>query len=330
MGKLSLVMLFGDLDRFSAFAHQRFTEATRAGIFSEIVLVVNTGDIETKARVHTITETFDGIFTLVFNTENNIPQGRNLGISFTTEDRIFVWDDDDSLMDPAALHEAFWFFVENNLPIMEVPMVFPGGRLFHPGAPEIMPQTESGLKDLVLIGMMHTPFFIKKEVWEKVPMPEYVPLRGDWLHWAAMLWEAGIPVTCWTKNPVMMEGVRPRDNGATASGSGKEAKLQAYTSLIALFAIYDHLSGTDKESALVKRRYFDKYCADERVWLALVRAGQKMEEDACPCDDGMIAKAQRIVRQRLSGVRLVPMRLRPFQAVMEPSKARKIYDKNQR
>jgi glycosyltransferase involved in cell wall biosynthesis len=325
--KLSLVVLFGDLGRFSAFARLRLQEATGSGIFSDVVFVINANDDDTKAQVNALAQGLDGVFTLAFNTENNIPMGRNLGIKLANGDSVFVWDDDDALIDPQALQQSYQFFVENELPIMEVPMVFPNGSLFHPGGTEIMPQISSGLEDLVLIGMMHSPFFLKKEVWGKVPMPEYVPLRGDWLHWAAMLWEAGIPVTCWTKSPVVMEGVREREGGATASGNGEEAKLQAYTSLIALFAIYGRLTGDDEESLLVKRRYFNKYCADERTWWALVRAGQAIEKGTCKFCCAIVNHAQDIVRERLRSVHLGQKTLKPFQAVMEPEIARAIFDK---
>lgn len=328
--KLSLVVLFGDLGRFSAFARLRLREAAESGIFSDVVLVINANDDDTKAQVNALARDLEGVFTLAFNAENNIPMGRNLGIKLSAGDSVFVWDDDDALIDSLALRQAHQFFVENKLSIMEVPMVFPNGSLFHPGGTEIMPQISSGLQDLVLIGMMHSPFFLKKEVWEKVPMPEYVPLRGDWLHWAAMLWEAGIPITCWTKSPVVMEGVRAREDGATASGNGHEAKLQAYTSLIALFAIYGRLAGDDKESLLVKRRYFDKYCADERIWWALVRAGQAIKGDANESQCVIVDHAQAIVRDRLCGVRLEHKTLKPFQAVMEPEIARAIFDEYHR
>ena len=158
-------------------------------------------------------------------------------------------------------------------------------------------------------------------------MPEYVPLRGDWLHWAAMLWNAGIPVTCWTKSPVTMEGIRSRDHGATASGNGQEAKLQAYTSLVTLFATFKQLTGGDKESLLVKRRYFDKYCKDEQVWWALIEAGQTLERPSY-CVEACVA--QRIVRERLRDVSRGEKALKPYQAVMEPEIARAIFKEYQR
>ena len=316
-------MLFGGFDRFSAFAPSRLKEAMAAGIFSEVILVVNIVDDDEILRIRATSKDLEGVFTLAFNAENNIPGGRNIGISLTHGDSVFIWDDDDALVNSYALSEAFRFFSENDLPIMEVPMVFPDVSLFHPGEPEIMPQIDSGLKDLVLIGMMHTPFFLKKEVWRQVPMPEYVPLRGDWLHWSALIWEAGIPITCWTKYPVMVEGVRSRSNGLTASGNGHGATLQAYTSLITLFAIYCQMTGEDKESVLVRKRYFDKYCTDEQTWRALVVAGRALEEDIP--GNAIVSQAQQIVRQRLSGVRFENKSLKPYQAVMEPEIAKEIF-----
>ncbi len=322
MKQLTMVMLFGDLSRFSVFAKARFHEATTHSFFSEIIFVINQDDENTRKEVVNQTCSLSKDIKLIFNSENNIPQGRNLGISHSQNEFIFIWDDDDSLIDFEALQEAFSFFVENNLPIMEVPMVFPDGAEFHPQKVEVMPQIPSGISNLLLIGMMHTPFFLKKETWQRVPIPEYVPLRGDWLHWSALLWNAKIPVTCWIKSPVMMEGIRQRANGATASGNGEEAKIQAFTSLITLFALHSQLTGYDKESTLVKTRYFDKFCKEENVWKKVVIAGKFLDLNIY---DVNITKAQNIVRKRLRGNDFHNFSLKPYQAVMEPRIAQEMF-----
>jgi hypothetical protein len=293
MKKCSLVMLFGDLDRWNQFAQLRFSEAVEANIFSEVIFVINKNDQVTTKKVVNDSAMFKNLsIRLVFNNENNIPQGRNLGVKKAKESTILIWDDDDAC-NPSALKIAYETFSYNDLPVMEIPLSRPNGEPFHPQPAEIMPQMPfPEKKDLLLIGMVHTPFFVKRELILEIPIPEYVPLRGDWLHWSAELWRSGVPITCWTGIPVATEGIRERV-GATASAIPSTiATYHVFISLLLVVSLYD-LQEESFETALIKERYFDKYCTEDNtnMWkklLACANAKENYGQKPCITDESSL------------------------------------------
>ncbi len=278
---LSLVMLFGDLDRWNTFAEDRYREAVRAGIFSEIVFVLNRLDDETVTKVIAdIRANFEHLpVRVLFRNENNIPAGRNAGIEETRTERVLIWDDDDAVQPEALAHFYKEVFIKRNLSLLELPLAHPDGREFHPQSPDLMPQiVVPRREELLAVGMVHTPYLVKRSVLSRVPLPEFVPLRGDWLHWSVLLWRRGIPIYCLRKGKVATEGSRPRDKGATASITPNDfACKQAFISLLFLFAMYD-LKPDGFECWIVRRRYFNQYCANDgdSLWKLLMEMGKSL------------------------------------------------------
>lgn len=271
-GSLSLVMLFGDLGRWRDNAKARFKEMREAGIFSEAVLIVNRQDEDVVAEVKADLADFDGFPTLIlFHRDNNIPAGRNAGISQARGEYVMIWDDDDSVQ-PELLQIAFRrVFLERSLPILELPLSHPDGRPFHPQPAELMPQVPLA-DNLLVMGMVHTPFITRRELMLQIPIPEHVALRGDWLHWSAMLWRQGVPIVSLTGS-LAKESDRTREIGATASIEVNDfARFHAFVSLLFLFYQYS-IDCLSPECALIRRRYFNRYCSEhqDEMWSLLVQ-----------------------------------------------------------
>lgn len=274
---LSLVMLFGDLERWLAFARFRFQEVLDAGIFKEVVFVVNHEDYRTRQAVIEDIERYFWRLPVfvIFRSENNIPAGRNAGVKVARTQHVFVWDDDDSC-DPRALSRAYQAYVSGHFPVLELPLAHPDGRPFHPQPPESLPQVTIEARGVLVMGMVHTPFFTRRDLLVRNPIPEHVALRGDWLHWSTRLWRLGIPILSLYGERVATEAVRPRDLSATASARATDfSSFHAFLSLLFLFVEY-RMRRDSFEACVVRRRYFDKYCPSDHIWDLLVRTSDAL------------------------------------------------------
>lgn len=278
-GKLALLMLFGDVERWRDFARLRIEESLTARIFSEIVIVLNREDEETVLTVERdVEDHFNHVPILVlFRRENNIPAARNAAIRRVRTEFVLIQDDDDSC-DSNALREAFQkVFMLRKFPILELPLSHPNGAPFHPQPPELLPQVSfPNRDDLLIMSMVHTPFFATRKLLMELPIPEHVALRGEWLHWSTKLWRMGIPIVS-LKGKVAMETLRQR-MGVTASSPANEfSSFHAYLSLLFLFFQYK-IERDSPECQIIRTRYFLKYCENDQVWNSLIGTARALAE----------------------------------------------------
>jgi hypothetical protein len=274
---LSAVMLFGDLERWTLFAYDRFQEIVDAQIFSEAIFVVNRDDEETiktvRKDVHSRFSNFP--LRVLFHNTNNIPKGRNLGVGHTETSIIMIWDDDDSC-NSQCLRTAFKeIFLPSNLQVLELPLNHEDGSPFHPQPSNIMPQVPYPQReDLLVVGMVHTPFFVTRDLLLRIPFTECMALRGEWFHWSTELWRAGIPIVC-MKGIVAFECRPHRDIGENASA---RASVFSYyhllVSLLHMIARYD-IDPESEHGQVIRKRYLDKYHPSDAktVWHALAEIG---------------------------------------------------------
>jgi len=281
--RVTLVMLFANLTRWEMFSLSRFHEIIEADIFSEAIFVFNNDDARIIETVQENIETKFSHFPskTFFHGENNIPKGRNIGIREAKSNDIMIWDDDDSC-NPHALHSAYFdIFAPGRFDVLELPLSNGDGSSFHPQTPDLMPQIPHPQRDdLLILGMIHTPFFVKKELLKKIPLPENMALRGDWLHWSIELWRAGVPVIC-LKGKLASETARARKQGSTAGVDPNDfACYHVLISLLYLFYRYD-VDPESEHGQIVRRRYLDKYRPDDSriIWPQLAEIAKKMCQD---------------------------------------------------
>ena len=284
MDKLSAVVLFGGIDRWRQFGRQRLSELVQVKACSQIVVVVNPSHREVISEINQIYSQLclqqgaKFCLEVILSPENNIPMARNLGVRKSNESVVMICDDDDRL-DPLAVDENFSGFVAQKFKVMEMPLAHNDGSSFHPQAASIMPQKPYDDKGQWLVmGMLHTPFLICRELIELIPFPENMALRGDWLEWSTHLWRAGIPIFCSTTPTAAYEGVRDRLAGATASSEiNDESLFHILVSMIFICAKFG-VNTYDYESDILCRRYLQKYFGDEtpNVWLEVSTLGSKL------------------------------------------------------
>lgn len=318
---LSAVILFGDLERWTLFAHDRFQEIVDAQIFSEAIFVINRDDEETiKAVKKDVDSRFsDFPLRVLFHSTNNIPKGRNLGVAHTEASIIMIWDDDDSC-NSQALRTAFKeTFLPSNFQVLELPLSHEDGSPFHPQPSNIMPQVPHPQRDdLVVVGMVHTPFFVARNLLLWIPFPECMALRGEWFHWSTELWRVGIPIVC-MKGIVAFECRPHRCIGENAS-----AKANAFSyyhllvSLLHMFARYD-IDPESEHSKVIRKRYLDKYHPSDAktVWHALaeigshIRNGTKVSVEDVLCRDDSFTELLGNAYRRIAECVLVCKNTRP-------------------
>ncbi|NUM25596.1 MAG: glycosyltransferase [Candidatus Buchananbacteria bacterium] len=278
MRKLSLVVLFGGYDRWVRFGPTRLLEASMSGIFAEVVAVINPpyAGYEAMIRQTLTTRSRPMASRIVFSPENNMPLARNLGVSAATGDDIMIWDDDDSVH-PTNLRVAYRRYVESDASVMEVVLTHSDESSFHPQDENMMPQM-SVAPDLIVLGMVHTPFFVRRDTVCRVAFPVHMALRGEWVDWSTRLWRAGIPTFCYTGLPVAREGDRDRASGATASAGVNGSSLKHVFSSMMFLAYAYEFEPDSFEGKILFRRYVERYCPDcgPDVWCDLLALGRQL------------------------------------------------------
>jgi hypothetical protein len=166
--------------------------------------------------------------------------------------------------------------------------------------------------------MIHTPFFVLRDLLSWIPFPECMALRGEWLHWSTELWRVGIPIVC-MKRTVAFECRSRRDTGENAS-----AKVNAFSyyhllvSLLHMFARYD-IDPESKHGQVIRKRYLDKYHPSDAktVWHTLaevgshIRNGTKVSVDDVLCIDNSFGELLGNAYRRIAECGLVCKNTRP-------------------
>lgn len=278
VSRLSILMLVKDGMRWEQFVPKRLRELERVhalGAFPfEAVLVLN-GPAD-PSKIQEEIEQYSYRIIVNFHGENHIPRGRNLSVHAASGDLVMIWDDDDALLEPAALPEFVEAYRNSGVAVLCAPLRRQAAIL-HPQPPEQMPQrVHPGNANILLTGMQHTPCLTLRQIAQAFRLSEVRRLRGEWIDWSTRLWRAGLPIGYLKETRCMFED----ENSGKSATRFIDSFTHSLISILCLAFEYGLQSGSYSAEQLYERyarEEMEERCSDARaVWDALLDSGRTL------------------------------------------------------
>jgi len=278
VSRLSILMLVKDGMRWEQFVSKRLQEleqVQKLGAFPFEVVIVLNGPADPAYIAREIVEyTYQIIVN--FHGENHIPRGRNLSVHAASSDLVMIWDDDDALLEPAALPEFVEAYQSSRVAVLCAPLLRQGKTL-HPQPPEQMPQyTHWENPKILLTGMQHTPCLTLRQIAAAFRLSEVRRLRGEWIDWSTRLWRAGLPIGYLKETRCVFED----ENEGKSATRFIDSFTHSLISILCLAFEYGLTPGSYSAEQLYERyarQEMEERCSQPRaVWEALLNSGRTL------------------------------------------------------